>query len=109
MASLRKGEQMALHQEMGAVESTVEDGMQAAQQALGMLSSVVLQKRDAAVKAALKEPGLSPAKMRDLLEQAKEIAGLLRWTGRSEYDDELPPETVKKEERFGRFPRRSGK
>ncbi len=109
MAGLRKGEQMALHKEMGAVESSVEDGMQAAQQALGMLSAVVLQKRDAAVKAALKEPGLNPEKMRELLEQAKEIAGLLRWTGRSEYDDELPPETVRKEERFGRFPRRSGK
>ncbi len=95
MAGLRKGEQMALHTLMGAIEGNAEDGLQAAEQSLGMLSSVVLQKRDAAVKAALKEPGISPEKMRDLLEEAKEIAGLLRWSGRSLYDDELPQETIK--------------
>ncbi len=97
LASLRPGEQAALNSGMGSSDAVVPDGLQAAEQALGMLSSVVLQKRDAAVKAALKEPGISPERMRELLEQAKEIAGLLRWTGRSLYDDELPQETVKKE------------
>ncbi len=99
MAGLKRGEQMALHKEMGAVQSTVEDGIQAAEQALGMLSSVVLQKRDAAVKAALNEPGISVERMKGLLEEAKEIAGLLRWSGRSVYDDELPQETVKIEKK----------
>ncbi len=97
LASLRPGEQAALNAGMGSSDAVVPDGLQAAEQALGMLSSVVLQKRDAAVKAALKEPGISPERMRELLEQAKEIAGLLRWSGRSLYDDELPQETVKKE------------
>lgn len=96
MAGLKLGEQMALHKEMGAEQmGTAIDGIQAAEQALGMLSSTVIQKRDAAVKAALKEPNLTPQRMMQLLEEAKEIAALLRWSGRSVYDDELPKETVK--------------
>lgn len=97
VSGLRKSEQLALHREMGAVELSGAEGLQATEQALGMLSSQVLQRRDAAVKAALKEPGISVERMKELLEEAKEIAGLLRWTGRSMYDDELPQETVKKE------------
>ena len=99
VAGLRKSEQLALHKEMGAISSVLEDGLQAAEQTLGMLSSIVLQKRDAAVKAALQEPGLSPERLRELLEEAKEIAGLLRWTGRSSFNDELPPETKKAEKK----------
>jgi DNA primase len=99
VAGLRKSEQIALHKEMGSSPALAEDGIQAAEQALGMLSSIVLQKRDAAVKAALQEPGLSPERLRDLLEEAKEIAGLLRWTGRSSFNDELPPETKKAEKK----------
>ena len=95
VSGLRPSEQKSLHREMGANEAPPEDGMQAAEHALGMLSAVVLQKRDAAVKSALKEPGISPERMKSLLEEAKEIAALLRWTGRSQYDDELPQETKK--------------
>jgi len=95
VSSLSKSEQMALNREMGAVEISGEEGLQSAEQALGMLSSLVLQKRDAALKAALKKPGISPERMRELLEEAKEIAGLLRWSGRSIYDDELAQETIK--------------
>jgi len=99
IAGLRKGEQMALNRLMGAGDAVPPDGLQAAEQSLGMLSAVVLQKRDAAVKAALNEPGLPTARMKELLEEAKEIAGLLRWTGRSLYDDELPQETIKAEKK----------
>lgn len=99
VASLREGEQLALHREMGVMPAFPENGIQAAEQTLGMLSSIVLQKRDSAVKAALQELSLSPARMRDLLEEAKEIAGLLRWTGRSTFNDELPPETKKAEKK----------
>ncbi len=99
VSGLRKSEQLALHKEMGSVDIKTEDGLQSAEQALGMLSSIVLQKRDAAVKAALNEPGLSVERMKELLEEAKEIAGLLRWTGRSLYDDELPQETKKAEKK----------
>jgi DNA primase len=99
VAGLRKSEQLALHKEMGASPAATEDGLQAAEQTLGMLSSIVLQKRDTAVKASLQEPGLSPERMRELLEEAKEIAGLLRWTGRSSFNDELPPETKKAEKK----------
>jgi DNA primase len=99
VAGLRKSEQLALHKEMGATSAASEDGIQAAEQTLGMLSSIVLQKRDSAVKAALQDPGLSPERMRELLEEAKEIAGLLRWTGRSAFNDELAPETKKAEKK----------
>jgi DNA primase len=99
VGSLKPGEQKSLHSVMGANEAIVEDGMQAAEQSLGMLSSVVLQKRDASVKSALNEPGISPERMKGLLEEAKEIAGLLRWSGRSQYDDELPQETIKAEKK----------
>ena len=99
IAGLRKGEQMSVNRLMGAGDAVPADGLQAAEQSLGMLSAVVLQKRDAAVKAALNEPGLAPGRMKELLEEAKEIAGLLRWTGRSTFDDQLPPETIKAEKK----------
>ena len=90
---------MAINRLMGANDAVPEDGLQAAEQSLGMLSAVVLQKRDAAVKAALNQPGLPLERMKELLEEAKEIAGLLRWTGRSLYDDELAQETIKVEKK----------
>lgn len=99
VSSLRPGEQKSLNAQMGANDVEIPEGLQAAEQTLGMLSSIVLQKRDAAVKSALKEPGISTDRMRELLEEAKEIAALLRWTGRSQYDDELPQETVKPEKK----------
>jgi DNA primase len=99
VSSLRKGEQLALHREMGTIDISADQGLQSAEQALGMLSSIVLQKRDAAIKAALNEPGISPERMLELLQEAKEIAGLLRWSSRSIYDDELPQETIKPEKK----------
>ncbi|MDP4625644.1 MAG: DNA primase [Akkermansiaceae bacterium] len=99
VSGLRPGEQKSLNAMMGANDNIIADGLQSAEQALGMLSSVVLQKRDAAVKSALKQPGITPERMKELLEEAKEIAGLLRWTGRSQYDDELPQETIKAEKK----------
>jgi DNA primase len=77
-----------------ALEGAPEDGMLAAEHALALLSGTVLQRRDAAVKAALKEPGSHPERMIELLEEAKEISGLLRGIGqRNEFDDELPAST----------------
>ncbi len=99
LAALRDDERMALRGEIGESDEVIDDGLQAAEAALSMLSSVVLQKRDAAVKAALKEPGITAERMVALLEQSKEIGGLLRWTGRSLYDDELPQETIKREKK----------
>jgi hypothetical protein len=79
-----------------ALEGAPPDGMQAAEHALALLSATVLQRRDAAVKAALKQPGLAAPRMIELLEEAKEISALMRGIGqRSEFDDELPPSTFK--------------
>jgi DNA primase len=81
------------------IEGAPVDGMQAAEHALSLLSGVVLQRRDAAVKAALKEPGLSNERMFELLEEAKEIKNLLRGIDqRSHFDDELPKSTYKPKE-----------
>jgi DNA primase len=88
------------------------DGLPDVEIALALLSGTVLQRRDAAVKAALKEPGLAPERMIELLEEAKEISSLMRGIGqRSEFDDELPastfrpkqPEWKKRSERYGKM------
>lgn len=81
------------------LEGAPEDGMLAAEHALALLSATVLQRRDAAVKATLKEPGISPERMTKLLEEVKEISELMRGIGqRSEFDDELPKSTYKPKE-----------
>jgi DNA primase len=73
-----------------------EDGLQAAEQGLALLSAMVLQRRDAAVKAALREPEIPAERLRELLEEAKEISSLLRGVSqRSEFDDELAASTWK--------------
>ncbi len=78
------------------MDSTLADGVLAAEHALAMLSATVLQRRDARVKADLKQPGLSQQRLVELLEEAKEISALLRGIGqRSEFDDELPAATFK--------------
>jgi DNA primase len=95
ISSLPECDRLALGLE-AAIEAAPEDGMQAAEHALALLSGTVLQKRDAAVKAALKESGLTTERMMELLEEAKEIRALLQGIGqRSEFDDELPASTFK--------------
>jgi DNA primase len=95
LGGLPEGDRLALSRQT-ALEGAPEDGMQAAEHALALLSGTVLQRRDAAVKAALKEPGLTAERMIELLEEAKEISGLLRGIGqRNEFDDELPASTWK--------------
>ena len=94
--SLPESDRLALTHETSSLDGVSLDGMQAAEQALALLSGTVLQRRDAAVKAELKQPGLPAARMVELLHEAKEISGLLRGIGqRSEFDDELPASTWK--------------
>lgn len=95
LGGLPEADRLALTQEV-VLEGAPPDGTQAAEHALALLSATVLQRRDAAVKAALKEPGIAPERMLGLLEEAKEISALLRGIGqRSEFDDELPASTWK--------------
>lgn len=108
--SLPESDRLALNRE-ALLEGAPEDGMQAAEHALALLSGTVLQRRDAAVKAALRESGISMERTKELLEEAKEISGLLRGIGqRSEFDDELPASTWKPKvpewkKRFDRNPK----
>lgn len=95
LGSLPESDRLALIRD-AVLEGAPEDGMLAAEHALALLSATVLQRRDAAVKAALKEPGISPERMKKLLEEVKEISSLLKGIGqRSEFDDELPASTFK--------------
>jgi DNA primase len=95
LGGLPEADRLALSQEV-VLEGAPLDGMQAAEHALALLSATVLQRRDAAVKAALKEPGIAPHRLLELLEETKEISALLRGIGqRSEFDDELPAATFK--------------
>jgi DNA primase len=96
IGGLSEPDRLALAHETSSLDGVSLDGMQAAEQALALLSGTVLQRRDAAVKAELKQAGLTTARMLELLHEAKEISSLLRGIGqRSEFDDELPASTWK--------------
>ncbi len=96
ISGLSESDRLALMHETSSLDGVTLDGMQAAEQALSLLSGTVLQRRDAAVKAELKQPGLSKERMLELLHETKEISGLLRGISqRSEFDDELPASTWK--------------
>jgi DNA primase len=96
MADLPEADRRALSGEAAGLDGVTVDGMQAAEQALALLSGTVLQRRDAAVKAEMKQPGLATERLFELLEEAKEISSLLRGIGqRSEFADELPASTWK--------------
>lgn len=99
LGSLSESDRLALAHETSSLDGVTVDGMQAAEQALALLSGTVLQRRDAAVKAELKQSGLTAERMVELLHEAKEISSLLRGIGqRSEFDDELPASTWKPKE-----------
>jgi DNA primase len=96
IGGLPEADRLTLGGDSVVLEGVSSDGLQAAENALAMLSATVLQRRDARVKADLKQPGLSPEQLVGLLEEVKEISALLRGIGqRSEFDDELPPSTFK--------------
>ncbi|HVJ46247.1 MAG TPA: hypothetical protein VM511_07675, partial [Luteolibacter sp.] len=99
MSGLPEADRMALSAEMLEWDPDEMEGISGAEHALASLSALVLQRRDAAVKSALKEPGLSAERMKALLEEAKEISSLMRGIGqRSEFDDQLPASTWKAKE-----------
>jgi DNA primase len=96
IGGLAEADRLALGGDSVVLEGVSADGLQAAESALAMLSATVLQRRDARVKADLKQAGLSRERLNELLEEAKEISSLLRGIGqRSEFDDELPAATFK--------------
>ena len=99
IAGFRKGEQMAINRLMGAGEPVPADGLQEAERALGMLSALVLQKRDAAVSAAIVDPQISPERMKVLLEEKKAIALLQKGMARFIRNDQLPDQTIKAEKK----------
>ena len=110
LGDLPAADRLALGNDAALLEGMPTEGMQAAEHTLAMLSATVLQRRDARVKADLKQPGISRERLVELLEEVKEISGLLRGIGqRSEFDDELPASTFKPKLPPGRkWPERKG-
>jgi len=99
MSTLSEPDRLALMQDPISLQAAPLDGLASAEASLSMLSATVLQRRDAAVKAELKQPGLQPGRLIELLEEAKEIKSLMRGIGeRYEFDDDLPASTWKAKE-----------
>lgn len=98
LGSLNEPDRLALSHELS--QSTgAEEGIQSVEQSLGLLSALALQRRDAAVTAELRNPGIAPARMIELLKETKEIQALMAGMGqRSQYDDQLPASTRKEKE-----------
>lgn len=95
LGTLVEPDRLALAQEI-TLHGIDLDGVQAAEQSLSLLSATVLQRRDAAVRSELKQPGLPPPRLMELLHEAKEIASLLRHIQqRTEFNDDLPASTWK--------------
>lgn len=99
LGGLPDADRLALARETSSLDGVTLDGMQAAEQALALLSATVLQRRGAAVTAELKQSGLSVERIMELVQETKEISSLLRSIGqRTEFDDELPEATFKPKE-----------
>ncbi len=99
LCQLPEEERLALVFEENPKSDSAVDWLQQAEQALAVLSATLLQSRDAAVKAELKEPGLDAKRMIELLEEAKEISNLLRGLDqRFVFSDELPESTWRPKE-----------
>jgi len=107
LGSLSEADRLALTRDPMFAETAPENAISAVETSLCQLSARTLMKRDAKVKAALSTPGLDPARMIQLLEEAKEIQELLKGVGqRSVFEDELAPSTRRPpEERKGPFRR----
>lgn len=96
ISSLPEPDQLALARDPHAATDPPGDGRAAAEHALAMLSSTVLQRRDAAIQSELRQSGIPPERMLALLQEAKEISSLLRGIGqRHEFDDDLSASTAK--------------
>ena len=95
LASLPPEDHLALVRDPDALANVPLNGLQEAEHALALLCAIVLHRRDAAVKAELKKPGLAAERMIELLEESKEIARLMQGTTRFQNADVLPPSTFR--------------
>lgn len=77
LASLPERERLALEADPTFFDDLPPDPLSAAHEALGKLSAKALLRRDDRIKAALKEPGLAPERLRELFAEATEIRQLL--------------------------------
>lgn len=73
-----------------------DDPLAAAYETMSKLAAKVLVQRDARIKAALAEPGLSGDRLRELLEEGKEIQSMIQGIGeRFLVEEILPPRAPK--------------
>lgn len=106
VAGLPEDKRLALYADATFQRQLPEDPVQAAEIALSQLSAKALQRRDERIKARLAEPGIPPDEMIRLLQEAKEVAELLKGIDqRSHYNDRLEPSTRRrKSSEWRKFP-----
>ncbi len=90
LSGLPSCDQIALHSESSFQAELSTQPLRDAEEALSKLSEKVLNKRYAANKSALKQPGLSGDKLNQLLREATEITKLLNSLGRKTEADDRP-------------------
>lgn len=79
MMTLETADQMALQR--CSTEMPPPDAVKAAEETSSMLINKHLQRRESAIRAALKQPNLAPDELKSLLTQAQQIQQLLRNLG----------------------------
>lgn len=100
LANLPEPQRLALHGDSTFFSTLPKSPLSAAEQTLADASALSLEKEDAAIKAALNEPQLSPERLNQLLCRTKEIAELLRpLPARAIKTDRFAPNSRKKESR----------
>ncbi len=107
VAGLPESQRLALYTDDTFHREPPAEPVQAAETALAQLSAKALQRRDDRIKARMNEPGLPPDEMIRLLQEAKEVAELLKGVGqRSIYNDRLAPPTRRpKAQEWRQYPR----
>jgi len=92
LGTLPEADRLALNQLRHGSQRAHEDPMKAAHDTMSILAAKVLIQRDARIKSALNEPGIAPERLRALLEEGKEIQGMIKGIGaRFLVEETLPP------------------
>jgi len=76
ITTLPQADQLALRQAL--TREAPNNPIRAAEETTAMLVSTHFQNKEAAIRAQLRDPNLSPEKMVDLMNQAKELHGILK-------------------------------
>ena len=105
LSGLSDADRLSLVQEGSRVRQDAHNDLQAAEDALALMSTTVLQRKVISLKAEGKEPGLSSGRLLEIMRDTVELQNILRGSGqRHEIDDEFSPSTAKlKDDRWKKW------